>query len=103
MKKLCIMTAMIGLTACSTTVKPTASEDVVRAIASLNACYEISLRYSDEIAKIKHDTDYEQIGIPADLIPAYREQQRIVRTVPWNCDLWFNNPDYVDHITVLLK
>lgn len=103
MRKLCVLAAALGLTACSTTERPATSEDVVRAIASLNTCYEVSLRYSDEIAKIKHDTDYEQIGIPTDFIPVYREQQRIVRTIPWNCDIWFNNPDYVDHITVLLK
>lgn len=104
MDKLFSLFAVVGLTACTTvhTNRPPTEEEV-RVIASMNTCYELSVEYRPTVDKIRYITDYEQIGIPVPLIPAYNEQQGIVRSVPLNCEMWLSNPDYIEHITVLFR
>ena len=79
------------------------TEAKVRVISTLNSCYELSLRNAPAISEIQEETGYRNIAIPEEWKPIYAEQVKMVRGVPWKCDLWFSNPDYVDEVKLLLK
>ena len=79
------------------------SEEKVRVISSLDTCYKISLRNSDTINSIQMETDYSSILIADEWIPIYANQQALVLKSPFYCDLWMNNPDFIDKVKVLLK
>lgn len=96
-----LMTACLLATSCST---PTIlTEEKVRVISSLNSCHELSLRHSDKIASIQAETGYSEIVISDEWKTIYANQQALVRKSPFYCDLWFNNPDFIDEITLMLK
>ena len=79
------------------------TEEKVRVISSLDACYEISLRNSDKITSIQTETGYKEIVIPDEWKAIYANQRALVRKSPFYCDLWFNNSDFIDEITLILK
>lgn len=79
------------------------SEEKVRVIASLNTCYELTLRHSDVINSIRKETGYDEVGISEEWKTVYANQRHLVHKSPFYCDLWLNNPDFIDEVTVLLK
>ena len=94
---------ILTLMAASCTNMEEMTEAKVLVISSLNSCYELSLRNAPAISEIQEETGYRNITIPEEWKPIYAEQAKMVRGVPWKCDLWFSNPDYVDEVKLLLK
>lgn len=79
------------------------TEEKVRVIASFDTCYELSLRHSEAISNIRVETDYASKQIPQEWNQIYANQRHMVHKSPFYCDLWLNNPDFVDEVKVLLK
>lgn len=100
MKRLMIF-VLFALGGCSAD-KPM-TEEKVRVIASLDTCYELSLRHSEAIDDIRVETDYSSKPITDEWKLIYVNQRYLVRKSPFYCDLWFNNPDFIDDVKVLLK
>jgi len=100
MKRLMIF-VLFALGGCS--VGNLMTEEKVRVIASLDACYELSLRHSEVIDDIRVETDYASKKIPQKWKPIYANQRFMVHKSPYYCELWFNNPDFIDEVKVLLK
>lgn len=79
------------------------TEEKVRVISSLDTCYEISLRNSGKITAIQAETGYSEIVISNEWKAIYANQRALIRKSPFYCDLWFNNPDFIDEVTLMLK
>lgn len=100
MKRLMLLFLLL-LGGCS--VDKPLTEETVRVIASLDICYEVSLRNSEAISDIRIETDYNSIVIPDEWKPIYTNQRYLVREAPFYCDLWLNNPDFIGKVKLLLK
>ena len=79
------------------------SEEKVRVIASLDVCYELTLRNSEVINNIRVETDYRLKQISGRWKEIYANQQRLVREAPFYCDLWLSNQDFISETKMLLK
>ena len=100
MKRLMLLFLLL-LGGCS--VDKPLTEETVRVIASLDICYEVSLRNSEVISDIRIETDYNSIVIPDEWKPIYANQRFLVRETPFYCDLWLKNLDFMGKVKLLLK
>ena len=100
MKRLMVF-VLFALGGCS--VDNPMTEEKVRVIASLDTCYELSLRHSEAIRNIRIETDYASKEIPQEWKPIYFNQRHMVHKSLFYCDLWLNNPDFIDEVKLMLK
>ena len=98
----CLMLLFLLLLGGCSVDKPL-TEETVRVIASLDICYEVSLRNSEVISDIRIETDYDSIVIPDEWKPIYANQRFLVRGAPFYCDLWLSNQDFISETKMLLK